>query len=217
MLQDLKEAWAWFPGFVNQLFSKGGRGLIHDHEAVTEFVSTRAAFIAQKTLYGYVKTRMGTSHPKMFSDDTYIRSVNIAKMHVFAACLSDLSLFTAWHLLRGRMVTVKEAEALALAAYLRGLGENEAAGDPEDPFDSEEAVTLFKSRLKSFDWHTEREAPALFTASPAALFKWAPIAPELKKRDRVIVYNSIRFAWREIRGDFVRRLKWMDREDQAAD
>ena len=78
-------------------------GRIESLENVEEFIITRSAFIAQKTLFGYVKTRMGTKYPEMFRDDIIIRSVNIAKMHAYAACLSD---FCVW------AVPVDEAEAL---------------------------------------------------------------------------------------------------------
>ncbi|EIM73317.1 hypothetical protein A33O_16150 [Nitratireductor aquibiodomus RA22] len=35
---------------------------------------------------------MGTRYPSMFEDDVFIGSINIAKLHVFAACLSDLTI-----------------------------------------------------------------------------------------------------------------------------
>ncbi|MCK5778890.1 MAG: hypothetical protein KAH11_08865, partial [Rhodospirillales bacterium] len=79
--------------FVSGFNFRRHAGRIHDIESIEEFVTTRSAFIAQKTLYGYVKTRMGTKYPEMFRDDNIIGSVNIAKMHVFDACLSDLCIW----------------------------------------------------------------------------------------------------------------------------
>ena len=79
---------------VAALFGLGREtGPIDSAAALEAFVATRSAFVAQKTLYGYVKTRMGTRYVAMFEDKAMIASLNIAKMHVFAACLSDLSIY----------------------------------------------------------------------------------------------------------------------------
>ncbi|MEM7464964.1 MAG: hypothetical protein AAF362_20020, partial [Pseudomonadota bacterium] len=58
-----------------------------------EFLATRAAFVGQKKLYEYIKTRMGMKYPKVFQDDIFIESLNIAKWHVYAACMSDLGVW----------------------------------------------------------------------------------------------------------------------------
>jgi hypothetical protein len=64
-------------------------------EELVEFIHTRAAYVAQTSLYGYVKTRMGTRYPLMFQDDGFAASINAAKWRVFAACLGDLTVFAA--------------------------------------------------------------------------------------------------------------------------
>jgi hypothetical protein len=46
----------------------------------------------------------------------------------------------------------------------------------------------------------------IFSESPAALVRWAPIAPELKQFDQEIVENSIKFKWRDVRRDLGKRL-----------
>ena len=69
-----------------------------------------------------------------------------------------------------------------------------------------EAKEAFARRLAFLDWHADRQPADLFKESPAALVKWAPIAPELKRHDEEIVENSIRFKWRDIRAQFEKRV-----------
>ncbi|MGH8707030.1 MAG: hypothetical protein ACREVD_03110, partial [Burkholderiales bacterium] len=55
------------------------------------FLQSRASHVAQMTLYGYLRTRAGTRFPELFDNDAFVASINIAKWHVWLACLSDLA------------------------------------------------------------------------------------------------------------------------------
>ena len=62
-------------------------------ESLKSFLDSRSAFVAQETLYGYIKTRSGTRHVQLFTDDLFVSSINIAKWRLYIACLSDLSVY----------------------------------------------------------------------------------------------------------------------------
>lgn len=173
-------------------------------DGLEHFVATRAAFVAQKTLYGYLHTRIGTRYPKAFENQAFAESIDIAKFHVYAACLSDLGIYAAAHALDGRSVADDAREALALGCFRRGLVDN--GKDAPARFSASAAEADHVKRLQTTDW----TGPALhhdnFDVSPTALLRWAPIAPELKKDDAEIVRNSIRFTWRDVREQFRTRL-----------
>ena len=63
---------------------------IADRAGLLEFVRTRAAHVSQTSLYGYLRTRAGTRYPELFADEKFLESINIAKWHVWLACMSDL-------------------------------------------------------------------------------------------------------------------------------
>jgi hypothetical protein len=169
--------------------------------ALTDFLGTRSAYIAQKTLYGYVKTRMGIRYPAMFSDAKVVASLNIAKLQIFAACLSDLTVYAVAQALSGPGIGDAERRALALGCYRAALNTVVAAA-PEQ-FSAAETVAAFERRLAVTAWHGSAGTADNFTASPQALFAWAPIADELKNLDREIIENSIKFAWPEVREQFL--------------
>lgn len=177
---------------------------IIDQTTLGRFVATRSAFIAQKTLYGYVKTRMGTSYPEMFRDDNIIRSVNIAKMHYFAACLSDLTIYAVARATAGGRFGDERRRAVAERIYHDGLAENMAESVPE--FSSEAAESAFRLRLIGVDWDGLAQTRDAFHLSPKTLIEWAPIAENLKKLDVEYAENSVRFAWADIRRAFEKRL-----------
>ena len=167
-------------------------------------MTTRAAFVAQKTLYGYVKTRMGTRYPSMFEDDVFAHSINIAKMHVFSACLSDLSIFAVANALSMLPTNQALRSNTATGFYKSGLFNN--PNDAPAEFSQQEAISSFEMRLFDLDWETQAIDRAIFTESPKALYRWAPIADNLKKQDADIILNSINFTWSEIRQRYLRRL-----------
>lgn len=170
--------------------------------ALEEFVATRSAYVAQKTLYGYVKTRMGTRYPAMFEDKKIIASINIAKLHVFAACLSDLTVYAV-------AVALPENGSDACRALARrcyGAGLRVDAGEMPAEFSAQAASDEFERRLALTDWRERARQPENFTESPRALVRWAPIADQLKKLDSEVVENSVKFAWRDVRQQFNKRL-----------
>ncbi|NJO37225.1 MAG: hypothetical protein HC871_05895 [Rhizobiales bacterium] len=180
------------------------RAPIDSVSRLQHFVATRAAFVAQKTLYGYLQTRIGTRYARVVEDDPYRESINIAKFHVFAACLSDLAIHAAAHVLDGRPVADDVRRDLALGCFRRGFDDNSA--DMPGRFSPDEAEARFALRLTMTAWAGQALHRDNFRESPAALLRWAPIAPELKDEDAEIVANSIRFAWRDIREQFQKRL-----------
>lgn len=168
------------------------------------FVATRAAVISQKTLYGYLRTRIGTRYPEAFKEPDFARSIDIAKLHVFAACLSDLAIHAVAHALADPRVDDATRRALATACVRSGLDDN--AGSFVAGFSRDEAESAHAIRIAGVDWGRAAGSADSFGTSPAALVRWAPVAPELKKYDTEIVENSVRFAWQEIRVDLGRRL-----------
>lgn len=190
--------------FTERLRVRRETGPIADEGELARFVATRAAFVAQKTLYGYLKTRMGTRYPSMFENDVFVRSINIAKHRVYAACLSDLAVFAVAHAYR-EAPSEDDARRLALLCFTRGLDDN--AADAPEEFPRAEAIEEMISRCAATDWTGAALGGEAFSESPRALFRWAPIAPELKRFDTDVVANSIIFAWHEVRRDLLRRIE----------
>lgn len=204
----LARARALLPEFLGRLTVRRDSGPIDSVAALCRFVSTRAAFMAQKTLYGYLKTRMGTRYPSMFEDDVLIASVDLAKLHIYAACLGDLALFAAWRTRHDapQPLEPEACRALALACFRQGLADNAAPAAAVAAFSPAEALADFERRLAFWDWVDGPQGPDIFSESPPALVRWAPIAPELKQYDGEIVENSLKFKWVGVRSDLVRRL-----------
>ena len=67
---------------------------INNIDQLENFIQTKSAWVAQVTLYGYLKTRMGTRYVLHFENDEFMKSVNLAKWNIYAVALQDLTFFT---------------------------------------------------------------------------------------------------------------------------
>jgi hypothetical protein len=172
--------------------------------ALVRFIHTRSAYVGQTSLYGYLKTRMGTQYRVIFEDDAFAGPLNAAKWKVYAACLSDLSIFAVATLVEREKLGVVSAEQLAIHSFASAV---------QDTFDdcsiaslADESLLTFAARVHMVDWVNATELANAFVVSPEVLATSAPVSEEFKALDREIVINSIRFRWQDIRGQFRKRV-----------
>ena len=66
---------------------------IKSKKDLQNFVQERSAHVTQTTLYGYLKTRIGTRYVLMLDDEKYSESINIAKWNIYVEAISDLTLY----------------------------------------------------------------------------------------------------------------------------
>ena len=197
---------SWFEALLRRLTPWRKPPPIATPEALAAFVRTRAAYIAQTTLYGYIKTRAGTRYVSLFEDDVFVESINIAKWRVFVACLADLSVFAAARVALD--AGHDHVGRVQLARYCFQAGLTQDGEEKIDPVLRREALCEFDERLSGLSgWDGLARGEAAFSGSPEALVKWAPIAEELKALDVEIVQNSVRFRWKNVRAELVQRLE----------
>jgi len=71
----------------------------------------------------------------------------------------------------------------------------------------EETKKEFNQRFQNINWDNYcNELP--FNSSALSLFKWAPIADDLKTLDRKIVLNSMILKWDVVKKEFIERVKF---------
>ena len=175
---------------------------INNLDELEEFIQTKSAWVTQVTLYGYLKTRMGTRYVLHFENDKFMGSVNLAKWNMYAIALQDLTFFTFSNLkVNFNYQEMNNAEEI----FFKILDDEILNKMPSDII--EEAKKSFNERLKTINWDTYyNDLP--FNPSALSLYKWAPIADELKTLDRKIVLNSVILKWDVVKKEFKERVKF---------
>jgi len=70
----------------------GQQNRIEEIESLMSFVSSRSSYMAQVSLYGYLKARAGTRYVSLIKDPLFASSMKTARNRIFFACLIDLTL-----------------------------------------------------------------------------------------------------------------------------
>jgi len=166
------------------------------------FIQSKSAWVTQVTLYGYLKTRMGTRYVLHFENDKFMESVNQAKWNIYSVALQDLIFFTFSYLkVNFNYLEVDKAKEV----FLKILDDEISNKMPLDLV--EETKQNFDERLQNINWDNYcNDLP--FNPSALSLFKWAPIADELKTLDRKIVLNSMILKWDIVKKEFTERVKF---------
>ena len=169
---------------------------------IEEFIQTKSSWVTQVTLYGYLKTRMGTRYVLHFENDEFMKSVNLAKWNIYTVALQDLTFFV-FSYLKSNMNYQDTNKAQEI--FLKILDDETTNKMPQSII--EEAKNKFEERYKNINWDIYcNDLP--FNLSALSLYKWAPIADELKTLDRKIVLNSVILKWDVVKKEFKERIKF---------
>ena len=175
---------------------------ISNLDELEDFIQSKSAWVTQVTLYGYLKTRMGTRYVLHFENDEFMASVNLAKCNMYAVALQDLTFYTFSYLKNNlNYQDIDKAKEI----FLRILDDETKNKMPQDII--EEAKKNFNDKLQNINWNNYcNDLP--FNPSALSLYKWAPIADELKQLDRKIVLNSVILKWDIVKNEFNERIKF---------
>lgn len=173
-------------------------------DATVEFVRTRSAYVGQTSLYGYLKTRMGTKYRVHFEDEEFSEVIRQSALKLFASCLSDLTVFA--------VATINEKEgidsetAIKLARHVYQLALQRTLDDADNASLPADTMPRFEERLARTIWPNASKGEAAFSGSATDLVRYAPVVDEFKTQDEEIIRNSIRFRWRDVREQLRKRI-----------
>jgi len=191
-VQDFK---VYFLGMFKSILPKKKIKNLSDLES---FIQKKSAWVSQVTLYSYLKTRMGTKYVLHFDNEKLLSSINKAKWNIYSVALQDLTFFSFSYL----NAIYNYEDIIKSKDIFHSILDNEKKnGMPEEVYDN--AKISFEERFQKVDWKKHYNSLP-FNDSALALYKWAPIADELKTLDRKIVLNSMILKWDNIKDEFTK-------------
>ena len=171
---------------------------IKNIDDLAEFIQKKSAWVAQVTQFGYLKTRMVTKCVLHFDDEKFLASINLAKWNIYSIALQDLTFYSLSYL---KVFSDFQDTNKASEIYDAIIANEIKNGMPSDVVAN--ARETFSERLKKIDWSTYYKSWP-FNESALALYKWAPVAEDLKTLDRKIVLNSMILKWENIEKEFLK-------------
>ena len=150
---------------------------ISSKKDLQNFVQERSAHVTQTTLYGYLKTRIGTRYVAMLEDEKFAESINIAKWNIYVVAISDLTFYVFSFLTDQKNLKQNDAQEIfdniIKEEINNGLKEKIYKNDKDN----------FIKKFQTINWQKYyKDNP--FKDSGLALYEWSPIADELKILDK---------------------------------
>ena len=167
-----------------------------------EFMHRNASFVSQVSLLTYIKARAGTQYPKLFENPEYLKSIEIARSHLYASCVADLAFYVI------NEHCLNDIKKKAIHAILSNLVDEVFSFAKRDETiikQSSEMKKQCEKKLKTL--RSEAIDHKLFKMSSDTFFRWAPMAEQFKKDDEEIMRNSIHFRWIEVRRELRERIR----------
>jgi len=169
---------------------------------LVEFVHRNASFVSQVTLLTYIKARAGTQYPKLFENTEYLKSIEIARSHLYTACVADLVFYVInEHCLND----IKRKHIQFILSNLIDEVFSFAKYDENIFKEFDKMKKQCEEHLKALE--SDAINHKLFKISSDTFFRWAPMAEEFKKEDEEIMRNSIHFRWIEVRREVRDRIR----------
>jgi len=189
---NFKDISEFFRPFI-RIFDKPKK--IENYSDLKKFIKEQSLWVSQVTLLGYLKTRMGTQYVKAFENKDLINSINLAKEQICIISFQDLNLCLLSYMKINNLTDLTKS---SLQIHQEIIEETPLELSKEE---IQKNINYFKQRILYIDWlnHFNNNP---FNQSCNALFKWAPIADELKQLDEEIVLNSMALKWNNTVNDF---------------
>ena len=140
---------------------------IKNIDELKEFIQKKSAWVSQVTLYGYLKTRMGTRYVLHFDNEALLESINKAKWNIYSVALQDLTFFAFSYL--NTFFNYQEVDN-AKKIYEGILDDEISNGMPLDVI--EKGKKNFEERLQKINWKTHFKSLP-FNDSALSLYDWA--------------------------------------------
>jgi hypothetical protein len=168
---------------------------INSKKDLRNFIQERSAHVTQTTLFGYIKTRIGSRYAMMFEDEVFLKSINLAKWNIYMAALNDCTFFVFSYLIDKKNLRQNDA----LEVFMDIIESEKNNGLENKLF--EDTKLEFNQKLKEVEWN-EYHQNNPFKNSGLSLLKWSPVAENLKALDKEIVLNSIKLKWNLVENEF---------------
>ena len=127
-----------------------GQNRIDEVESLRSFVSSRSSYIAQVSLYGYLKARAGTQYVSLIKDPLFASSMKTARNQIFFACLMDLTLHVLKTIHARNQQNLQNLDPFTSQFFIQTL-----AKAPEEVFESlerEKVIQEFQKHLSRHNW-----------------------------------------------------------------
>jgi hypothetical protein len=159
-----------------------------DPAVFRQFLGSRAAFVAQKTVMDYCGVKVGVQWQAAQADPAFAAALSACRWAVFWPSAADLTLAAG----RWLLPHARHPDRLALALGELGAAALEEAGAHGDPAARADAVAALRRRLAGLPVEPPVGPATMVLAAGPVLLETLPIHPDQRRDERPAILGGLR-------------------------
>lgn len=172
-------------------------------DELAEFLAAQTAYVAQRTVLEYCRARTGLNWDKLVCEQVFLDSFETCRWEAYVELLAEVAEL-ALILLRRRSPADPQAFLPGLAQATRDALVRHPV--PRQRAGWDEASAAIEQHLALSLLAAPRAVHLAGCGSADAIFDHLPIHPDLRREDREMFRNSVRFALCRVFSEVTRRL-----------
>ena len=170
---------------------------------LADLLAAQTAYVAQRTVLEYCRARTGLNWDKLFREQPFIDSLEVCRWEAYVEVLAEVAELA--------LILLRRQSPADPQAYLPGVAAATRAALLRHPVPGhrtswDEASAVVEQHLAQSLLAAPRAVHLAGFGAADAIFDHLPIHPDLRREDREMFRNSVRFALCRVFDEMTRRL-----------
>jgi hypothetical protein len=188
---------------LRRLLQRKPRPRVTDVEELAAFLDAQTTYVAQRTVLEYCRARTGLNWEMLVGERPFLESFEACRWHAYVEVLAEVAEL-ALILLRRRSPADPQTLLPGLAGAARAALLRHPV--PRERASWDAASAAVERHLARSVLAAPRPVHLAGWSAADAIFDHLPIHPDLRREDREMFRNSVRFALCGVFGEITRRL-----------
>jgi hypothetical protein len=172
-------------------------------DELADFLAAQTAYVSQRAVFEYCRARTGLNWDKLYREQTFVDSLEVCRWEAYAQVLAEVAELV--------LILLRRQDPADPQAYLPGLAAAAGAALRRHPVPGhraswDAAAAAIAKHLAQSLLAPPRAVHLAGVGAADAIFAQLPIHPDLRREDREMFRNSVRFALCRVFDETTRRL-----------
>jgi hypothetical protein len=188
---------------LRRLLTRKRRPPVATLDGLADFLAAQTAYVSQRTVLEYCRARTGLNWDKLYREQAFVDSLEVCRWEAYAEVLGEVAEL-ALILLRRQSPVDPQVYLPDMAAAVGAALRRHPVPGHRTSWDA--ASAAIEQHLAQSLLAAPRAVHLAGVGAADAIFAYLPIHPDLRREDREMFRNSVRFALCRVFDEMTRRL-----------
>jgi hypothetical protein len=188
---------------LRRLLTRKSRPPVATLAELADFLAAQTAYVSQRTVLEYCRARSGLNWDKLYREQAFVDSLEVCRWEAYAEVLAEVAEL-ALILLRRQSPVDPQVYLPDMAAAVGAALRRHPVPGHRTSWDA--AAAAIEQHLAQSLLAAPRAVHLAGFGAADVIFAYLPIHPDLRREDREMFRNSVRFALCRVFDEMTRRL-----------